>query len=136
DSPGPLAAAGRVVVCRLIQVDDAALQGEGRGVGAVADAELAQDIVDVNLDRAFRNRQVGGDDLIALALGDVFQDFKLARRQLRAVHALGQPAGDFGRDAALPCVDGADGFNQLVAQHVLEQVSARPGLQGAVDVFV
>ena len=36
-----------------LQVDDAALEGAGGGLGAVGYAELAEDVVDVALDGGF-----------------------------------------------------------------------------------
>ena len=37
----------------FLKVDDAALEGAGGGLGAVGDAEFAEDVVDVAFDRGF-----------------------------------------------------------------------------------
>ena len=42
---------------KLAQVDEAALEGGGYGLGAVADAELAENVFDVALDRRLADRQ-------------------------------------------------------------------------------
>src|SRR5437879_1299419 len=52
---------------QLVEVDDAALQGHGGGLGAVGGAEFAEQVVDVGLDSGLGDEEGGGDLLVALA---------------------------------------------------------------------
>src|SRR6185369_11337640 len=78
------------------QVDQPALEGGGYGLGAIGHAELAENIIDVTLDRRFANRQARAYFLIALASHDQFEHFHLSARQIRARHSLRQSHGDRG----------------------------------------
>src|SRR4051794_8091973 len=59
-----------------------------RQLGAVADAELAEDAGEVRLDGLLADPQGRGDLLVHLALGDEARDLELRRRQLVAAGGL------------------------------------------------
>src|SRR5690242_12836168 len=52
-----------------------------RGLGPRADAELAEGVLEVLVDRADADRQAVGDLLVGVALGDEPDDLRLAWRQ-------------------------------------------------------
>lgn len=53
----------------LFEMNEATLNSDGRGVCAVADAKLAQQVIDVGFDGSFGDSQVRGDFLVG-ATGD------------------------------------------------------------------
>ena len=77
---------------RARRLQPAALGGDQHGLGAVDGAELAVDVVQVRAHRARRERQLVGDLLVDLALGQPLQDAELAAGQ-RARDRRGAGAG-------------------------------------------
>jgi hypothetical protein len=65
-------------VSRLIQMQEAAAEGFGGGLGAVADAQLGEDVADVALDGVLGDVERGADFLVALAGTDEAEDFDFA----------------------------------------------------------
>src|SRR4029077_11164462 len=59
----------------------AALGRDEDGLGAIDGAELAVDVVQVRAHRARRERQLVGDLLVDVALGEALEDLELARRE-------------------------------------------------------
>lgn len=112
----------------LRQVNEAALEGEGGGVGAVGDAELAEQAVDVGFDGGLGDVEVGGDLFVGAAGDDAFEDTEFARGELLAADALGELFCDGGGDAGFAAVDDADGGEELFDSHAFEQVGLGAGL--------
>jgi len=80
----------------LFELDDAALDGGGGGLGAVLHAELFEDVADVLFDGDFGQAEFGGDFLVAVALDDEFEHALLAIGQGGSGEALGHAAGQQG----------------------------------------
>src|SRR4051794_27776937 len=59
------------------RLQPAALRGDEDGLGAVDRAELAVDVVQVGADGARRERELVGDLLVDLALGEPLEDLEL-----------------------------------------------------------
>src|SRR5882724_3361981 len=64
-----------------LQLDDAALEPDHRGVGAVLGAELRQDVAHLALDGFLAERELLGDFLVGVALCDEAQHPDLRRGQ-------------------------------------------------------
>jgi hypothetical protein len=95
----------------LLDGDDAAVEGDGDGLGAVATAKLGEDVAGVNAHGAFADGELGGDLFIRLAIGDEFENFEFAGAELGASDSLGEAGGDFLRQRALACMHSADGVD-------------------------
>src|SRR5262245_4383617 len=119
-----------------LELDDAAPEGDGHRLRAVAGSELAHDVLDVHLDRLFGDEEALGDVAVAVAAGDMPEDFYLARRQRLVAQVLGKPRRDLRGDALLARVDLADGLQQLLGRGALEQISTRAGRERALDLRV
>ena len=78
------------------QVDQPALQSGSYGLDTVGHSELAENVIDVTLNRCVTNPQAGAYFFIALALRDQFQHLHLSAGQIGAGHSLGKPIGDRG----------------------------------------
>src|SRR5271170_4802271 len=70
-----------------VKVDNSALQGGRRGLGAVGDAQLAQQAIDMGFDGRLGDEEYRADLLIALAGDDLLQHVRLSRGELMAAHA-------------------------------------------------
>jgi hypothetical protein len=79
-----------------VQLDQPALQGGGYGLSTVSHAELAENIVDVTLNRRFANPQAAAYFFIALASRDQLEHVHLSAGQSRAGHSLGKSHRDSG----------------------------------------
>lgn len=62
-------------------MQDAPLQGEGDRLGAIGGTQLAEQAIDVGLDRALADPQVGADLFVAAAVLDAGEDLVLARAE-------------------------------------------------------
>ena len=70
--------------------DQAVVEGEDHGRGAVAQPQLGEHVVDVRLDRALADEQLGGDLAVGLAPADQRQHLELTAGERVQV---GVPAG-------------------------------------------
>ena len=106
---------------------EAVLEGVADGAAAVADAELAVDVREVELDRVLGHPQLGADRLGRLAARDRSEDRRLARGQLRALAVSGDGLGG----AVEERVAGGDLPHQrgdVQRAHALQHVRAGAGL--------
>src|ERR1700761_1647563 len=93
---------------------EAKLFAELDGLGAAAGAELIEDAAGVGLDGVFADEELSGDLAVAHALGDEFQDFKLAGCNAEGfspgfVDGEGDAGGDFKRNRDFADDDGLTG---------------------------
>src|SRR6266853_1035352 len=75
--PVPLELSMKVTM-NLAQVYEAALQSSSCRLRAIVYAQLAEDAVDVTLDRCFAYVQPAGDCFVAVAGHDLFEHFDLS----------------------------------------------------------
>src|SRR4051794_22113201 len=68
----------------VLPADEPVLDRVHRGLRAVAEAELAEDVRHVRLHRALRDAKVERDRLVRAAAGELGEDLELARRELVA----------------------------------------------------
>ena len=71
-------------------MNNASLQGGGRGLGAVGNAEFAEQAVDMSLHSGFGDEEGGGDFLVAVAADNEAQDVSFALGERGGIHALGE----------------------------------------------
>src|SRR5882757_4976191 len=77
-----------------VKVNDASLQRGGGGLGAIADAELAEQAVDMRLHRRLRNEESRSNLFIAVSADNEAEHLRLAVGERRGVHALGEALGN------------------------------------------
>ena len=105
-------------------------------MGPVADVEFFEDALHVSVDGGFGELELVGDLLVAQPGRDVFEHLDLAAREAVAGKVLGEPGADLGGDITLAAVHDVNGLDELFARHVLEEVSARARVEGAIDLLV
>jgi hypothetical protein len=115
---------------------DTSLKSYGGGVSAIADAEFAEQAIDVRLDGGFTDLQVGGDLFVGTAGYDTFQDFQFAIGEGLRAHPFGEFFCDGGGDQRSSAVNCLDGGEELINGHSFEEIGFCAGLEGAEDVFV
>ncbi len=74
--------------------------------------------------------------LVALAVHNLLQHVELPRRQIFCAHALGKLLGNRRRNVRFARMNRADGRDQLLRGHALQQIGPRPGLQRAIDILI
>lgn len=79
----------------------------------------------------FADAQRGGDFLVGVALGDECEDFTFARGDLGFAEAVQEALLDFGRQAAFPLRDGADGGEEGLAGGGFLEIAERSGFSAA-----
>src|ERR1700730_11848853 len=104
-------------------VENSALQSDHDGMQSAARSEFRQDALHMRLDCAFGNRELGGDQLIRFAGGNALQYFDFALSQNVVDGVFGDVHGDLGGNVALAGVYRPYGLEQLLSQHVLEQIA-------------
>src|SRR5438874_1106792 len=130
----PERVADATVRARLaLQLDDAAAQRLADRLGAAVDLQLLEDDVGVELHRALGDVELARDLLVAVALGDQFEDLQLPLGQrLGALVAqqVADPVEQLRRHRRLQqraaALHHADRLEDLVARHALQEVAARP----------
>jgi len=111
------------------------------GLGAVAGADLGEDVVDVAFDCGVAEDELAGNLGVGPACGDEGQHLDLARGQAigrsrgpRAGRARVQAGShqallDLGGEVGLPASQGGQGVLDLLSAGVLGEVAARAGLE-------
>src|SRR3972149_6846571 len=114
-----------------------------KGLHAVLYPELAVDVVDVVLHRAFDDLEASGDLGISHALGDEEEDLDLAGAEAAAVLEVAPLAaarvveeldGGSGRDRCVAVHNATNVPDELVGQEVLEQVGIGAALECVQEV--
>ncbi len=100
-------------------MDQPALEGGGGGLGAVCDAELTENVIDMTLDCGFADAEAGADFFIALASHNQLQHFHFPTGQVGAGHSLGQPLGDRCRNVSRSSVYRPNRGFELLEEDVL-----------------
>src|SRR4051794_41616432 len=111
----PMLTPARRAPARRLQ--PAALGRDEDGLGAVDRAELAVDVVQVRADRARRERQLVGDLLVDLALGEALEHLDLAG----------------GERARVDLARAADRRVRQVVHHAAQLPPAQGGWPGALE---
>src|SRR5258708_5657534 len=104
----------------LLVLAEAVAHGKQGGLGAVLQAELAQDVRDVAFDRALAHNQGAGDLFVAATVGEQAQDFALAIGELgagvglaRTGDLLHQPPRYLGMELRLAGPGATDGAGKV-----------------------
>src|SRR5215207_4908366 len=95
---------------RLVEAHDPPANGLCCRLCTGGNAQLPENVVDVELDRSLAHTQVRGDLLIASPGDDLTQHLELALRQLWPAKPLDELAGHLWRNACLPAMHR---FNRL-----------------------
>src|SRR5260370_17512444 len=91
---------------------DPLFQSGRDGLGASLRAELVENAMDVHLDGAFRDSQLGCDLPVRFTVNHTAQHAHLAIRQMRSASALREPYVDLRRDKKLASVSCPDRLHQ------------------------
>src|SRR4051794_23309648 len=83
----------------VLPADEPVLDRVHRRLGAVGEAELAEDVRDVGLHRALGDAELERDRLVRLAAGELGEDLELARGEVDAILGVGaqRPGAVLGR---------------------------------------
>ena len=99
------------------------------GLGAIADAELDEDLLDVPFHRLFRETEGLGNGAIAMTGNEQLQHLLLAFRQRRRVLRIGQQFGGAGGEIAAARMRGQHRTDDLRGVRVFQHASIRAGLE-------
>ena len=121
---------------QLLQLNQAASCGAGDGFSAAHDVHLREDGFHVRFHSALTYKEGRTNLFVAFALRHQLKHVDLAVAQRLAADALRQFGREMNRHAGFTGVDPANTIHQCLARRVLEQVTFRTGLNGAVDILV
>src|SRR6185369_3620413 len=107
-----------------LELNYAAAQADGDGLGAIGGAQFFHDVLDVNLDGFFRDEEALGDFAVTISTGYFLQHLDLAVRENLVAHVFEKLRSDLGWNPFLARVNLADHVEQLGWRHVLQQVAA------------
>src|ERR1700752_3137001 len=119
-----------------LEVNDAALEGAGGGLGAVGYAEFSENVVDVAFNRGFADAQRTRNFFVGLAFHNFLKHLKLTNSKFRSVHSFREAFSNHRWKAAGSGMDFPDRVFQLFEEHVFQQIALCARLQGAVNVFI
>src|SRR5580698_7241124 len=116
----------------VLEMDNAAADGNRNGLGAVAGSQLGHDVLDVYLDGPFRNEEFIGDVPVTVAFGDLLQDLNLAGCQLLIAVVVREAGGHFRGNRLLAGVHFADSLDQGLRRHALDDVASRSTFESSL----
>lgn len=116
-----------------LHLDNPAADGDSQGLRAMCRAKFLHDVLDMNLDRLFRNEETVGNFTVSIALGDASEDLDLTWRQGFIAEVFGKASRDYRRYALFPGMHSPDRIHETFVRHTLQQVRPRPGFQGAAN---
>src|SRR5580692_1075914 len=122
--------------CAPSAVEEASLYRYGDCMRPVIGSELGENILHMRLDRGFRHREFNRDDLVGRAQGNATQYFHLPLRECIICDVLQECFGDFGRYSSAAGMHDANGFRQILPNHVFQQVSRCSRLERAKRLYV
>lgn len=117
-------------------------------LGAVTNAELAEDVGEVVFDGAFGDVELGGDFFVAGSGGNELEDFEFAVREgfgeigwfggwgSEAVEFGNDFGGDGGLEEGFATGGGADGFDEFLGGDIFEEVADGSGAKAVEDGIV
>ena len=120
----------------MSKLDNSTPRSNGDGLRSVPGSQLVHDVFHMNFDSLFGYLEQLGYITIFVSGGDLMENLYLARGQMVVAHVLGKLGSHVGRDAQFAGVHLADGLRKLAGWHVLRQVSAGAGGQGAPDLSI
>src|SRR6266403_433888 len=113
------------------ELDDPPPEGDHGGLGAVLGAKLREDVADLALDRVLADRELGGDLLVGVTLGNQAHDTDFRSGQRLVGRMLGELVRNLWRERLLTGVDGSNGAQELLMQSILEQIRSGARLERA-----
>src|SRR6266566_9869696 len=119
-----------------VEVDDSALKSECHSFGAIVDTELCHQMLEMDFYGSLSTPNHARDFFIAKSFGNEMKHLNLSLGEIDPRCEFRQPARDCGRYHALPGRSNANRLDELSAQHVLDEISARPGIECSIDVGV
>src|SRR5258708_18809590 len=115
--------------CGSLEMDNAAADCDGDGLSAVAGAQLFHNVLDVDFDGFFGDEELAADVAVAIAFGDLSENFNLTRGQGFIAHMLGKLGGQLRGDALFPGMDLADSFDEVFGRHAFHHLPPAPAFQ-------
>src|SRR5882672_4299566 len=103
-----------------LQVDQAAGECHRHGLGAVGDAELGEDVLEMNLGRLVAPADGAGHVFVGQSAGHQFQDLEFPLAEVEEIVSLEEPGGHSSRDDPLALVRGAHRGDYVREEHVFE----------------
>jgi hypothetical protein len=104
-------------------IENSALQSDHYGMSTAVRIEFRQNALHMGFDRAFGNRKLGGNQLIRLSGGNSLQHLDFALSQCVIDGVLRYFKSDLGGNVAPAGMYRPDGLEQLLSQHVLEEIA-------------
>src|SRR6267142_2267257 len=119
-----------------VEVDDSALKSECHSFRAIVDTELCHQMLEMDFHGSLSTPNHARDFFIAKSFGNEMKHLNLSLGEIDPRYEFRQPARDHGRYHLLPGGSSADRLYELAAEHVLDEISARSGIECPVDVRV
>ena len=113
-------------------MNDAAANGNCDCLGTVVRPQLGHDMLDVNLDRPFRDKQFFGNVPVTAAFGNLLQDLNLAACQPFIAVVVGKPRRYFGRNCLLAVLHFTNRLQQDLRRHALDDVACRSAFESSL----
>src|ERR1700723_3592812 len=117
-------------------MDQPALDGHGRCIGAVADSEFAEQVIDVGFDGRLGDEEIGSDLLVCAACDNALEYGEFTGSKILRAHAVCELFGDRGGNTGLSGMGYADRVEKVIDGNSLEQIGLGSCLKGAEDIFV
>src|SRR5713101_989432 len=102
-----------------LQVDDSAAHADCYCLSAIIGAQLAQDVLEMNLDGFLSDKQGFCDIPIPVAGCDVTENLHFTSAEIFVAHVFCKSGSNLWRNALLTGVDSANGVNHLLRGHAL-----------------
>ena len=119
-----------------VRRQQATLDSERDGVGAIVRTELLHEVADVEVDRGLGDAKLVGDLLVAMAVTDEAEDVELTPREVLVGVMRGEARRHVRRNRAPAAVHGPDGVEQVAGRGGFQDVADGAGAQRPFDLGI
>src|SRR6266481_3679778 len=103
-------------------------------MGPIVCLKFIHQVLDVEVNRGLRNRQLIGNLLVAIAISNESKNLQLPGRKVVVTQMLGEASRHLGRNMPPASVNRSDHAQQFAFRHALKYVSRRSRSQCTLDV--
>src|SRR6266436_1974587 len=119
-----------------LKLNDSAAHADCYCLSAIIGAQLAQDVLEMNLDGFLCDEQGFCDIPVPVAGSNMTENIHFTSAEIFVAHVFCKSGGNFWRNALVASVNSTNGVNHLLWGNALQQVPVSSSSQGPLNVHI